>query len=125
NNGGPIDGTVQAEISVPNALTYLPQSLQATAGAVSDAAAPLLRWQGVLGAGQAVTVTYQTTLNSGASGVVTTVAQINAPNLSTLTRSAALVVRTSGGDVADPDFFLPGTQPAQMIDPIVDPTSCQ
>ncbi|GIV74895.1 MULTISPECIES: PQQ-dependent sugar dehydrogenase [Caldilinea] len=125
NNGGPIDGTVQAEISVPNALTYLPQSLQATAGAVSDAAAPLLRWQGVLGAGQAVTVTYQTTLNSGASGVVTTVAQINAPNLSTLTRSAALVVRTSGGDVADPDFFLPGTQPAHMIDPIVDPTSCQ
>ncbi|MCS6827273.1 MAG: PQQ-dependent sugar dehydrogenase [Caldilinea sp.] len=125
NGGGAIGGTVQADISVPGALTYLPQSLQATAGAVDDAAAPLLRWQGTMGAGQVITVTYQTAVNSGASGIVTTTAQLNAPNLPTLTRSASLLIRTSGSGVADPDFFLPGTQPAHIIDPIVDPTNCQ
>lgn len=125
NDGSPTDGAVQTDIPVPSALAYLPQSLQASAGSVSDAAVPLLRWQAVLGAGQVVTVTYQATVNSGASGVVTTVAQINAPNLPTLTRSATLTVRTSGSSVADPDFFLPGTQPAHLIDPILDPASCQ
>lgn len=125
NSGGAINGTVQADISVPSALTYLPRSLQATAGAVDDAAAPLLRWQGAIGAGQVVTVAYQVTVNSGVSGVATTTAQVNAPNLPALTRSALLTIRTSGGGVADPDFFLPGTQPEHLIDPIVDPTSCQ
>ncbi|HHW88631.1 MAG TPA: DUF11 domain-containing protein, partial [Chloroflexi bacterium] len=125
NNGGATAGDVQVEATVPTGLHYLPGSLHATAGAVNESAAPTLRWQGVIYANQIVTLTYQVTVGATPAGAVPTIAQIAAPGLPALARTATLTVRNGGAATPDPDFFLPGTQPEHMIDAIVDPVSCQ
>ncbi len=125
NTGGATAGAVQASVPVPAALAYVPNSLQATAGTASAVSAPSLTWLGVIGAGQQVTVTYQATVKNGVSGSAPTTAQVTPPGVATLSLVAPLTVRLSGVGVADPDFFLPGTQPEHMIDAIVDPIGCQ
>jgi uncharacterized repeat protein (TIGR01451 family) len=124
NTGGATDGAVHAQIAVPNALAYLPNSLQATAGIVDDASAPTLHWQGALYPSQVVTVTYRVSVNSGVSGAIDTTAQITAPQILPFARTTTLTVRVGEPTGADPDFFLPGTQPTDMIDAIVDPVGC-
>jgi uncharacterized repeat protein (TIGR01451 family) len=125
NTGGATEGAVQVEVEIPGALTYIPGSLQATAGDIDDASAPTLRWQGTLYPMQTMTMTYRANVNNGASGQVSTIAYVTAPAIPPLTRTAMLTVRTTNPTSADPDFFLPGTQPMQMLDAIVDPVGCQ
>jgi uncharacterized repeat protein (TIGR01451 family) len=125
NAGGATAGDVQVETTVPSGLSYLPGTLHATAGAADESAAPVLRWQGMIYAGQTITLTYQVTVGAAPTGALPTVAQIVAPGLTPLARTATLIVRSGGSTLSDPDFFLPGTQPEHMIDAIVDPVSCQ
>ncbi|HHY57795.1 MAG TPA: DUF11 domain-containing protein [Chloroflexi bacterium] len=125
NTGGATAGAVQVTTTVPSGLTYLPGSLRATAGATDDSALPMLRWQGVIYANQTISLTYQATVGAAPPGALPTTAQIVAPGLPPLSRTATLTIRAPGATTADPDFFLPGTQPEHMIDAIVDPVSCQ
>lgn len=125
NSSGASNGSVQASIQLPNALRYVPNSFSASAGAVNQASAPTLTWQGAIGAGQTITLAYQVTVNSGFVGAAPTVAVVTVPETGTFTREAALTIRTSGSASSDPDFFLPGTQPEHLVDAIVDPASCQ
>lgn len=125
NTGGATDGDAQVEFSVPSGLSYLSGSLHATAGVADATAAPLLRWHGTIYANQIITLTYQVTVGAAPPGTLLTTAQISAPGLALLTRSATLTVRSDGAAMPDPDFFLPGTQPQHLIDAIVDPVSCQ
>ena len=125
NTGGATDGDVQVEMSAPPGLNYLPGTLHATAGIIDATAAPLLRWHGMIYANQIVTLTYQITVGAAPPGTLLTTAQIAAPGLTPLTRTAPLTVRNGGAATPDPDFFLPGTQPEHMLDAIVDPVSCQ
>lgn len=125
NTGGATDGAVHAQIDVPAALTYIPNSLQSTAGSTDDGGAPLLHWQGRLLPAQVVTITYRVNVNGSVAGEVATTAQITAPQILPFARTAALTVRVGEPTGADPDFFFPGTQPTHMIDAIVDPVGCQ
>ena len=125
NSGGASNGAVQVSLQLPNALSYLPNSFTASAGIVDQNAAPTLTWQGAIGAGATITLTYQATAKTGFTGATPTVAVITVPEVGVFAREAMLTLRTPGSAIADPDFFLPGTQPEHMLDAIVDPVSCQ
>jgi uncharacterized repeat protein (TIGR01451 family) len=111
NSGGASNGAVQVSIQLPNALSYLPNSFTASAGIVDQNAAPTLTWQGAIGAGATITLTYQATAKTGFTGATPTVAVITVPEVGVFAREAMLTLRTPGSAIADPDFFLPGTQP--------------
>lgn len=125
NTGGVTDGDVQVSLQIPTALSYSVGSLQAASGAIDDDAAPVLTWRGIINATSAVTITYQATVGSGPAGAAPTIAQITVNGITPFTLNAAFTVRASGSALADPDFFLPGTQPEHMVDAIVDPAGCQ
>jgi hypothetical protein len=55
---------VQLSDDVPVGLSYLPGSLTATMGTVTDALAPTLHWSGNLSATPAVTITYAVTVST-------------------------------------------------------------
>lgn len=106
---------------LPAELTYVPGSLTATAGGVDAAAAPQLNWRGTVPAGQVVTVEYQAVAGKTISGTVTNSAQVTGPRTPLTLRSNITVTQ---GATANPDFFLPGTQPGHLVDSIANPAEC-
>jgi uncharacterized repeat protein (TIGR01451 family) len=98
NASGPLSSAVFLTDTVPTGLAYLPGTLTATTGAVSDIDVPTLHWSGVLSPTPAVTVTYAATVTHILSGtiiiiaprVVTNTAVIAAPGYEPITRTATL-----------------------------------
>jgi uncharacterized repeat protein (TIGR01451 family) len=83
--------TVQLTDEVPAGLSYLPGSLTATLGTVTDTDAPTLRWSGVLSPTPVVTVTYAVTVNTVESRRITNTATIVASGHETITSTASIV----------------------------------
>jgi uncharacterized repeat protein (TIGR01451 family) len=82
---------VQLTDEVPAGLSYLPGSLTATVGTVTDTDAPTLRWSGVLSPTPVVTVTYAVTVNTAESRRITNTATIVASGYQTITSTAAII----------------------------------
>ena len=75
---------------VPPGLSYLPGTLTATQGIVTDTMSPSLRWWGLLTPTSAVTLTYAVTVSTVASEAITNSAVIVAPDYPTITRTATI-----------------------------------
>jgi uncharacterized repeat protein (TIGR01451 family) len=83
--------TVQLTDEVPAGLSYLPGSLTATVGTVTETDAPILRWSGVLSPAPVVTVTYAVTVSTAESRRITNTATIVASGYETITSTAAII----------------------------------
>ncbi|MFQ6100384.1 MAG: DUF2961 domain-containing protein [Anaerolineae bacterium] len=81
----PLTATVHLTDVVPVGLAYAPGTLAATAGIVTDTAAPTLTWAGLMPFTSAVTVTYAVTVTSIEPQVITSTAVIVAPGYQTST----------------------------------------
>lgn len=77
NDDGPITQTVFMTDSLPYEVDYIPGSLTATIGTVSDIAAPMLEWQGLLDSSGAVTITYAVTVTAGNGAEINNIAGIH------------------------------------------------
>ena len=87
----PLIATVHLTDVVPSGLAYLPGTLTATAGIVTDTAAPTLRWSGTLTPTPVVTVTYAVTVSTASTQPITNSVVIAAPGYETTTRTAAIM----------------------------------
>jgi len=76
--------------TVPDGLSYVSGTLTATAGTVTDVAAPTLRWSGVLSPTRDVTVTYAVTVSTTAPRVITNTAVITVPGYQIISRTATM-----------------------------------
>jgi uncharacterized repeat protein (TIGR01451 family) len=83
--------TVDLTDEVPAGLSYLPDTLTATVGTVTDTDAPTLRWSGVLTPTPAVTVTYAVTVSTAETQLITNTATIVASGYPTITTTAAII----------------------------------
>ena len=86
----PLTATVSMTDDLPTGLTYVPGSLQASAGTADETQAPRLGWSGVLTPTPVVTVTYAVTVTGAVSQVITNSAVIAVPGHQTITRSATI-----------------------------------
>jgi uncharacterized repeat protein (TIGR01451 family) len=111
NASGPLDLAVSMTDAVPDGLTYVPGSLVATAGHVSDANAPTLAWSGTFSPTPAITITYAADVTSIPQGTSTfflpqaiiNTATITAQGYPSTTRTATVI---ANGHV----LFLPVIQ---------------
>ncbi len=98
NSTGPLTSTVLFSDTIPDGLSYVPDTLAATSGMVNDTAAPILRWSGALSPTPAVTITYAATVTYITSGTatlilprtITNTAVIEAPGYQPITRTATV-----------------------------------
>jgi uncharacterized repeat protein (TIGR01451 family) len=100
NLGAPITTTVHLTDVVPPGLSYIPGTLTAPVGIVTDTNAPILRWSGILSPTPAVTVTYAVTVSTATPQVITNTAIINASGYHIITRTATITVQV----VSPPDL---------------------
>jgi len=87
----PLTATIQMTDIVPDDLAYVSDSLTATAGIVSDDAAPTLSWSGTLSGTPAVTVTYAATVSTLETKVISNTAVIAAPGYETIRSTATIL----------------------------------
>jgi len=87
----PLTATVYLTDEVPSELSYVPSTLTATTGIVTDASPPTLRWSGLLSPTPAITVTYAVTVSTTMTQTITNRAVIAAPGYQTITRTATIV----------------------------------
>jgi len=97
DTGAPLTATVYLTDKVPSGLAYVSGTLTATAGDITDADAPTLRWSGVLTPTPAVTVTYAVTGTAIFPQVITNTVVIAAPGYQPITRTATVTVTGAAG----------------------------
>jgi uncharacterized repeat protein (TIGR01451 family) len=83
--------TVQMTDEVPLSLSYIPGSLTATTGIVTDTDAPTLCWSGVLSPTPAVTISYAVTVNTAAIQVITNTASVAAQGYQTISSTVTII----------------------------------
>ena len=105
NNTGPLPDTILLTDTIPIGLSYVPGTLTATMGAVSDADAPTLSWSGSLSPDPTVTVTYVVTASAAVPKYITNTAIIAAPGSEDIVCTATIIALGSG----------PSAQPASLI----------
>jgi uncharacterized repeat protein (TIGR01451 family) len=93
NLNAPLTATVTMTDVIPTGLSYLPGTLTATSGLVTDTNAPNLEWSGVLTPTPIVTVTYAVTVSTEITTplVISNTAQIAASGSLTTTTSKIIV----------------------------------
>jgi len=94
---GPLSASVHITDEVPAGLSYVPGTLTATGGTVTDTAAPTLRWTGLLTPTPAVTISYAVTVSTTTPQVITNTAVIAAPGYRTISRTATVTVALAPG----------------------------
>jgi len=77
---------------VPAGLSYVSDSLTATAGIVTDTAAPTLYWSGVLTPAPVVSVSYVVTVTATDPRAITNAATVVAPGYDVAAYSAMVLV---------------------------------
>ncbi len=123
NTGGAVEGTLHLTDTVPTGLTYVPDSLDATAGTSIDTHAPTLRWQGTLGADTTISITYRVTASDAITGGLVNRATVGGA-VEPFELSETLFVPRSVLTSTMEDVFLPGTQPGQLTTLIPDSVDC-
>jgi uncharacterized repeat protein (TIGR01451 family) len=98
DTGAPLTPTVYLTDEVPSGLTYVSGTITATAGAVNDDDAPILRWSGVLTPTPAVTVTYAVAVVATTPQTITNSAVIQAQGYPPITSTAMVTI------VLPPDY---------------------
>lgn len=91
-NTGTLSASVMVTNFVPSGLTYVPNSLHASAGTPSAALAPTLRWNGWVLTTTPVTITYAVTVTANLTQAIINTATIAPAGYSSLTPSSAVIV---------------------------------
>lgn len=92
NLAAPPEATLYLTDVVPAGLSYVSDSLTATAGIVTDTAAPTLCWSGVLTPAPVVTVSYAVTVTATDPRAIANAATVVAPGYDVATHSAKVLV---------------------------------
>jgi uncharacterized repeat protein (TIGR01451 family) len=85
----PQTDTVHLANDLPAELIYIPNSLTATSGTVTDTGT--LRWSGILSPTPVVTVTYAVTVNTGSATALTNRAVVSAQSGKTVTPTVTIL----------------------------------
>jgi uncharacterized repeat protein (TIGR01451 family) len=104
----PLTATVHLTDVVPSGLAYLPGTLTATAGTVTETASPTLLWSGVLTPTPVISVTYAVTVTTVLTQVITNSVVIVAAGYETVTRTATIIA--NGYTIYLPTIFKDATQ---------------
>jgi uncharacterized repeat protein (TIGR01451 family) len=123
NRGDPADVTLFLTDTLPQGLNYVGGSMRASQGSVDDGDSPILRWQGLLTPQQRITITYLVTPGALAGSFVNQ-ARLSSAAIQPITLSHALFVPRAALTTSVEDFFLPGTQPGHLEDPIPSTLDC-
>ncbi len=91
-NTGTLSASVMLTNVVPSGITYIPNTLQASAGTPSAAEAPTLRWIGWVLTTSPVTITYAVTVTTELTGTITSTLTIAPAGYEPLTQSTAIIV---------------------------------
>ncbi len=91
-NTGTLSASVTLTNVVPSGLTYVPNTLQASAGTPSAALAPTLRWTGWVLTTSPVTITYAVTVTANLTQAIISTVTIAPAGYEVLTRSTAIIV---------------------------------
>jgi uncharacterized repeat protein (TIGR01451 family) len=82
----------QMEDRVPEGLSYLPGTLIASTGVVSETNAPILEWAGDLGGTAGVTITYSAEVDLLTARVISNTATVTAAGYPPITSTASIIV---------------------------------
>jgi uncharacterized repeat protein (TIGR01451 family) len=104
NNGSALDTPLTLVDVIPNGLTYVPGSLEATLGVVDDSNLPELHWSGVLGTTTEVIITYETTVSvpEGQTVGIENIATLSGAGIPSVIMRAIIIVNGE-------NIFLPVT----------------
>jgi uncharacterized repeat protein (TIGR01451 family) len=91
NTGGAFANTVRVTDTLPAELTYVPGSLTATLGAPDAAAAPMLRWSGVMSSTGEVTISYAVNVTATGTQTISNTVTINPGFSAPFIRSATVI----------------------------------
>ncbi len=91
-NTGTISVSTLLTNVVSSGIAYVPGSLQASAGAASDALAPTLRWTGWVLTTSPITITYAVTVTANITQAIINTTTIAPVGYTLLTRSATIIV---------------------------------
>jgi uncharacterized repeat protein (TIGR01451 family) len=124
NSGGANSNTLDAFVSLPAQLAYQVGTLSASSGQVDDSNPTLLRWQGVLGMNEAVSLTYQVRVWDQAVGTQVSQVDFSGTGYVPYQIQHALQLPRPKLVTTINDFFLPGTQPGGLQEELTPPASC-
>ncbi len=124
NSGAPSTDVVFLTDTVPVGLSYIPGSLAATQGSVDDSQSPVLRWQGPLSSTPEIIITYRVRVTGEVMGSIINEAEISGESISPISLPYAVFVPRSVLATTHHDFFLPGTQPNQIVAEIPPAADC-
>ena len=123
NTGGISPAAIALTDSLPSGITYVPGTFQASRGVADDSGSPTLVWNGLADAVE-VTLSYAATVNSGASGTIVNHATVDGAAIQPVTLASAIFVPSSALTTTQNDFFVPGTQPGQIVAPVANSLDC-
>jgi uncharacterized repeat protein (TIGR01451 family) len=124
NNGVPSSNLLNLTNLLPAGLNYLSDSMQASSGLIDDSSNPMLRWFGDLTADMPVTITYQAQVKLDATGSQVTRIETSGDGYPAGLFKHALQIPRPVLQTTVKDFFLPGTQPNVLQEPITLPGTC-
>lgn len=124
NSGGTANGLILMVPLKPE-LLYETSSLSATSGlAVYNAAQTRIEWSGNVSGGAGVVISYRAAAVPGTLGSITTHATLSGAGLNPLTLATYINVPRAVLESTIDNFFLPGTQPNQINQPLQSSTDC-
>jgi uncharacterized repeat protein (TIGR01451 family) len=91
-NTGTISVSALLTDVVPGGLSYIPNTLQASGGAVSASLSPTLRWNGWILTSTPITITYAATVTTNVSQSIVNAADVAPTGYAHLTRTASINV---------------------------------
>jgi uncharacterized repeat protein (TIGR01451 family) len=124
NTGALVNRAAFVTDTIPAGLAYVAGSLTATHGTADDAFRPTLYWTGTLFPSHHITITYAVTATGSYTGSIVNRAQLTTAGLAPLTLAAAVSVPRSVLTTTRSNFFVPGTQPGQLVADVTDPVDC-
>jgi glucose/arabinose dehydrogenase len=118
NSGGMYGNFITAKIHMPEGLIYLGSS-----NPIDDSNAPELIWRGILPPNQTEVITYTVQVGIPQGNPLTSV-ELSGEGLTPTTLRHVLFIPKSALETTMRDFFFPGTQPGEIVDPILLPATC-
>jgi uncharacterized repeat protein (TIGR01451 family) len=88
---GDISAVAQMTDTVPESLSYIPGTLIATSGTITDTTAPVLGWTGDLSATASVTITYAVDVDIFTTQAITNMATVTAVDHQPITSTATII----------------------------------
>lgn len=100
NGNGNYTSTIELTDTIPGGLAYVPGTLTATGGIVTDTANPTLRWSGTLSTVSIITVTYAVTVTASTTQTIVNTATIASSGYLGVTPNAMIIANGA-------NYYLP------------------